>query len=216
MSGYLKIAKLDFLTIKSQLSLFFPLLMMLVMFGIMGSTFTIMSFLGAGFIALLATHIFSVQEKNNLDRFYGSVSVNLSDIVLGRYFFVICQYVSVVGVVTLIHICSAFFHNTTFGFFDFMLGFSFSFFIFAFIIGIILPVFFKMGYTKAKIWALIPILAVSILFGISPFVSFLREIIELVQSNQSVLIIGSLTAGCIILLISYKLAVIAYRKRKYL
>jgi hypothetical protein len=77
-----------------------------------------------------------------------------------------------------------------------------------------------MGFTKAKLWSLLPLTTVAatmLLFGyFSTRIQPLHEIIERLQSNQGVLIAGSLAAGCCILLISYRLSVVAYRKRRCL
>ena len=77
-----------------------------------------------------------------------------------------------------------------------------------------MPLFFKLGYTKAKIWAVVPFLVVMLLVIIPSFITVLSTFIQSVMSNQSMIIAVGIVASCVIQLISYKIAVIAYRKRK--
>ena len=77
-----------------------------------------------------------------------------------------------------------------------------------------MPLFFKLGYTKAKIWAVVPFLVVMLLVIIPSFITVLSTFIQSVMSNRSMIIAVGIVASCVIQLISYKIAVIAYRKRK--
>ena len=85
MRAFLKMAKLDFLTMKTQFFSYLSLVVIVLMFGFMKSSVIVLCITSAWFIALQASNIFAIQEKNNLERLYGSVSVELNDIVLGRY-----------------------------------------------------------------------------------------------------------------------------------
>lgn len=214
MTAFLRITKLDFFTMKSQLFSYLSLAAVILMFGFMGSSVTILCFTCAWFTALQASSIFAIQEKNNLDRLYGSVSVSLNDIVLGRYMFMFLNYLVSLFAVIILYFGFVLYRNTTFGALDIMLGFSLSFFVFSAITGIQMPLYFKMGYTKAKMWSLIPFTAVMVLALIPSFVSALSGVIEFMQSHKGILIIGGILASCIIQFISYCTAVILYRRRK--
>lgn len=147
MTGYSKIAKLDFFTMNSQYISYLSLVAIVLLFSFMGSSITILCITGAWFVALMSSTIFALQEKNNLNRLYGSVSVRLNDIVLGRYIFVLLNYLFSFIIINILNIGFTLFRSTAIDAFDIMLGFSLSFFVFSVITGIQMPMFFKMGYT---------------------------------------------------------------------
>lgn len=214
MTGFMKITKLDFFTMKPQFFSYFALAPMVLMFGFIGSSTPILCVTGAWFMALMASNIFAIQEKNNLDRLYGSVSVSLKDVVLGRYIFMVLNYLVAFLAIIAVNFGFAFYRNTQIEALDIVCGFSFSFFVFSIITGIQMPLYFKMGYTKAKVLSLIPFLAVMALMVIPSFVSSLSGIVDFMQSHIKAMMIIGLLASCVIQLTSYRIAVRFYRKRK--
>lgn len=214
MTGVLRIAKLDFFTMKSQAVMYVSLVLMILMFGFMDSSVTLLGINGAWFTALFSSNIFAVQEKNNLDRLYGSVSVSLKDIVLGRYIFVFLNYLLSFLVVTVVYSGFALFQGKVLELPDFILGFSLSFFVFSAITGGQMPLFFKLGYTKAKVWSMVPFIAVMVMVAAQAFVPALSGIVEFIGSNRPALIAGAILAGCMIEFFSCQAAVAAYRRRK--
>lgn len=214
MNGAFRIAKLDFFTMKSQAVLYAIMVLIIVMFSIMDSSIIVSFITGAWFTALMASNIFVIQEKNNLNRLYGSVSVELKDIVLGRYIFAFSNYVISLVTVIAFSLIVSLFRDMFIDVSNILLGFSLSLLIYSIITGIQMPLFFKLGYTKAKIWAVVPFLVVMLLVIIPSFITVLSTFIQSVMSNQSMIIAVGIVASCVIQLISYKIAVIAYRKRK--
>jgi hypothetical protein len=214
MTGFFKITKLDFFTMKSQFAMYLSLVAIVLLFGFMGSSVTVLCITGAWFVALMSSNIFAVQEKNNLDRLYGSVSVGLKDIVLGRYTFIFLNFFTSFLAVIVMYSVFALFQNREVELSDILLGFSLSFLAFSIITGIQMPLFFKIGYTKAKVWSLVPFIAVMAVVVIPSFVSALSGIIGFMQNNKGVLIVVGVLASCIIQFLSYQTAVVAYRKRR--
>ena len=214
MNGAFRIAKLDFFTMKSQAVLYVIMVLIVSMFSIMDSSIIVLFITGAWFTALMASNIFIIQEKNNLNRLYGSVSVELKDIVLGRYIFAFSNYVISLVTVIAVSLIVSLFRDTFIDISNILLGFSLSLLIFSTITGIQMPLFFKLGYTKAKMWAVVPFLVVMLLVIIPSFITVLSTFVQSVMSNQSLVIAVGIVASCVIQLISYKIAVIAYRKRK--
>lgn len=214
MNGAFRIAKLDFFTMKSQAVLYAIMVLIIVMFSIMDSSIIVSFITGAWFTALMASNIFVIQEKNNLNRLYGSVSVGLKDIVLGRYIFAFSNYVISLVTVIAVSLIVSLFRDMFIDVSNILLGFGLSLLIYSIITGIQMPLFFKLGYTKAKIWAVVPFLVVMLLVIIPSFITVLSTFIQSVMSNQSMIIAVGIVASCVIQLISYKIAVIAYRKRK--
>ena len=214
MTGFFKITKLDFFTMKSQFAMYLSLMAIVLLFGFMGSSVTVLCITGAWFVALMSSNIFAVQEKNNLDRLYGSVSVGLKDIVLGRYTFIFLNFFTSFLAVIVMYSVFALFQNREVELSDILLGFSLSFLAFSIITGIQMPLFFKMGYTKAKVWSMVPFIAVMAAVTIPSLVSALSGAIEFMLDNQGILIAICLLASCIIQFLSYKTTVAAYRKRR--
>jgi len=116
--------------------------------------------------------------------------------------------------VIVLHSCFALFQNKALEFNDIMLGFSLSFLVYSAITGIQMPLFFKMGYTKAKFWSMVPFIVVMVLVAAPAFVSALSGVIKFMQSHETVLIISAILVSCLIQFFSYLIAIVLYRKRK--
>jgi len=73
-----------------------------------------------------------------------------------------------------------------------------------------------MGYTKAKVWGLVPFIAVLALsIAIQSFANTpLSGVVAFMQSHKDILIIGGILASCIIQFLSYRVSVVFYRKKK--
>lgn len=212
MMGYLRMAKLDFFTMKSQFVMYLALAAIVIVFTHMGSSIMVLCFTCSWFMALMSSNIFAIQEKNNLNRLYGSLSINLKDIVLGRYIFVCLNYViSLLGTIVL-YSGFVLFQNKDLNLHEVLLGFSLSLIIFSIIVGVQMPLFFKMGYTKAKIWSLVPFIAAIALFALPSFLGALSGVVKFMMSAGNVLIISGILASCIIQFVSYNISVVAYRK----
>ena len=138
----------------------------------------------------------------------------MKDIVLGRYIFAFSNYVISLVTVIAVSLIVSLFRDMFIDVSNILLGFSLSLLIFSTITGIQMPLFFKLGYTKAKMWAVVPFLVVMSLVIIPSFITVLSTFVQSVMSNQSLVIAVGIVVSCVIQLISYKIAVIAYRKRK--
>jgi ABC-2 type transport system permease protein len=97
---------------------------------------------------------------------------------------------------------------------DMMLGSGLSFLVFSTITGIQMPLFFKMGYTKAKLWSLIPFAVVMLLVVLPSFVSALSGVLDFAQSHKELFAFACILTSCIIQFVSYHIAVIFYRKQR--
>ena len=130
MTGVTRIAKLDFFIMKSQGISYLSLVAVILMFGLMGSSITVLCITGAWFIALMGTNIFAIQEKNHLDRLYGSVCVSLNEVVLGRYTFVFLNYLATMFAIIILYLGFVQCRKATFDVSDIMLGLGLSFLVF--------------------------------------------------------------------------------------
>ena len=97
---------------------------------------------------------------------------------------------------------------------DIILGLGLSFLVFSTITGIQMPLFFKMGYTKAKLWSVIPFAVVMLLVVLPSFVSALSGVLDFAQSHKELFAFACILTSCIIQFVSYHIAVIFYRKQR--
>ena len=125
MTEVARITKLDFFIMKSQAISYFSLVAVILIFGLIGSPITVLCITGAWFIALMATNIFAIQEKNHLDRLYGSVCVSLNEVVLGRYTFVFLNYLAGMVAIIILYLGFVMCGKAIFNAPDMMLVFSF-------------------------------------------------------------------------------------------
>ena len=167
-----------------------------------------------GNMIFTGTNIFAIQEKNHLDRLYGSVCVSLNEVVLGRYTFVFLNYFTSMVVIIILYLGFVLCRKATFDVPDIMLGLGLSFLVFSTITGIQMPLFFKMGYTKAKLWSVIPFAVVMLLVVLPSFVSALSGILDFAQSHKELFAFACILTSCIIQFVSYHIAVIFYRKQR--
>ena len=89
MSNILKATKLDFSLVKPYIKVIgFTMLLPIAFAAINRSILTGVSF-AMCFIAMTTGYTFSVTEKNSMDRLYGILPVKKSEMVIGRYLFVV-------------------------------------------------------------------------------------------------------------------------------
>ncbi len=213
MMGFLRITKLDFFTMKSQLSGYVSLALIIMIFSFLDASLAVVCISGAWFVALVSSNIFAIQEKNKLDHLYGSVSVGLRDIVFGRYTFMILNYLLSFFAIIVIYFFFKLIGKNELNYSDIVLDFSLSFLVYSIITGTQMPMFFKMGYTKAKMWSLVPFMVVMALVVIPFFIPVISDMFVFLYNNQAVLIVGSILVSCAVQFLSYRIALIAYRKR---
>ncbi len=166
MSNSVKMARLDYLSMKSLRTLWVAVLIM-VYFGFLNSTLTTMLITGAWFSALMSTSVFSIQEKHNLPRLYSSVSIALRDVVVGRYLFMLVFYAVLLFIGVAGYIAFSFILTRAISFTDALPGIALSLLLFSVITGIQTPLFFKFGYTRARFLSLIPFVLMMRLMSVS-------------------------------------------------
>ena len=89
MSNILKATKLDFSLVKPYVKVIgFTMLLPIAFAAINRSILTGVSF-AMCFIAMTTGYTFSVTEKNSMERLYGILPVRKSEMVIGRYLFVV-------------------------------------------------------------------------------------------------------------------------------
>ncbi len=98
MSNALKATKLDFSLVKPYIKVIsFTMLLPIVFAAINRSLLTGVSF-AMCFIAMTTGYTFSITEKNSMERLYGILPVKKSEMVTGRYLFVLALGALALGV----------------------------------------------------------------------------------------------------------------------
>lgn len=216
---------LDYVTVKPYFTI-----KNLLIFSVMALFLTTMSDnissgLGVGLMiaTLFISYPFVLSEKNNLDALYTTLSVRRKTVVRGRYIFTL-----------LLNICAVLFSSilATAGLFIAKAaGFSSGIggdgdiesililsALFILIQAVQLPVFFKLGYTKAKVLSIVPF--VVLMTGYMAFMTLqntskgLSELLEKLSDS------GLTTPVLLIMLVavviaSYGLSVAFYKKREF-
>ena len=214
MSNSLKMARLDYFTFKSQIASYAALVVMTIMFSFMGSSFVTLGITVSWFVALLSMNIFVVQEKNELERLYASLPFNLKNIISGRYIFTFVNYALAMIVSIFIGIIVSFLQNRNIDYADIILSICISLFAFTLITGIQIPICFRLGYTKARAWCVIPFVLVTAVCILPSFIDVFSSIIAELLKNQMMFGMISLIISFVIIPVSYHLSVMCYQKRR--
>lgn len=164
MKHILSFVRLDLITIKPYLTLknflIFGISALFVVYG----TKTSITALGIlmGFGTLYITYPFAVGEKNGIDSLYVFLGIERNTVVIGRYIYALvinlafCLFALIItGFVSIIM-------QFPFSFIDNVLILIILFFFFSFTQFIQIPIYFKLGFSKARLLAYIPFLLIPI------------------------------------------------------
>lgn len=213
MTDSLKMAKLDYLTAKSLLSMYTIPVAFVFMYK--DSTLTLVGINLAWLTALISATIFSIQETNHLERLYGSLSINVNSIVLGRYLNVGISFILSFVASAVLHSGVNLVQGKTLFLSDILLSFSISFLIFTVVVCVEIPLLFKMGYTKGRMWFLFIFLAVLALAYMPYFIPALSHGLQFFTARPGLTIFVCLLMSCVIGYLSYRIAIVAYRRKEY-
>ncbi len=167
------------------------------------------------FAMAFSAYPFLVGYNSGIDGIYRLFSIDSKDVVLARYIlaFIIYVFSSILGI-TYYLIASkikAYPINM-----EILITFGVNFLVFAIIISLQYPIYFKYGYTKAKTWILLPIFILGILGGVVGFlVKDFSDLINFAYQNKELLIILCIIIFILIITISIKLAIKFYRQRDF-
>lgn len=157
MNNIWKSAKLDFSLVKPYVkTICFTMVLPIVFTAVNRSLLTGISF-AMCFIAMTTGYTFSVTEKNSMERLYGILPIRKSDMVIGRYIFII-----IMGFTALIFSLAA--HpiiltilGETISAFDFINAAAIGIFLFALYTVFQLPGYYKLGSIKGRVFMYIPV-----------------------------------------------------------
>lgn len=219
---------LDFKTLKPYLTVKNLLIFAAVAVFLSAVNGTVEMSLGIGFMlgTLFISYPFAIGEKSNMDALYTTLSISRKTVVLGRYLFVLMLNFCCLAFSFVFATLGVFgarlagiFQNSGGDSLPVVLAFSGMLIL---IQAVQLPIFFKLGYTKAKFMSIVPFAV--FMAGYGAFISVAKEgsvLDELSASLAGVLNNGTLTAVLSALILalavyaSYCLSLSAYRKRVF-
>lgn len=111
-------------------------------------------------LILLMTYPFSIGEKNRLDTLYSTLSINRKTVVRGSYSFALMAEVAFIVLAILFSWIMSLFIRVKFDIAEILFPISLLSGVFSLLVAIQFPIYFKYGYSKAKILAFIPLFIV--------------------------------------------------------
>jgi hypothetical protein len=215
MNNIQRIVKLDFYTVKSIYRMTVLTYLISILFGFIAQP-VIPIFLIMVFGVFYSGMVFSMYEKNHLNKLYGILPLKRSDVVIGRYL-----YAFLFGVVQAILagiISYVISRITEVGLDNFALTvtLSLSFIYFCFAIGIAFPIYFRFGFSKAYVFTMVPIYLIFIgaffLSKRTDALNNLKDILLYFSAHQLILLLSGIGIGIILLVISATISYLLYRK----
>lgn len=157
MSNILKSTKLDIALVKPYFkTICFTLLLPIVFAAINRSLLTGVSF-AMCFIAMTTGYTFSITEKNSMDRLFGILPVRKSELVIGRYVFVLAMGLLSLIISLIVQPLVLKVLGETVGVFDIVTAAIAGIFLFALYTVFQIPGYYKYGSIKGRVFMYIPV-----------------------------------------------------------
>ena len=157
MSNILKSTKLDIALVKPYFkTICFTLLLPIVFAAINRSLLTGVSF-AMCFIAMTTGYTFSITEKNSMDRLFGILPVRKSELVIGRYVFVLAMGLLSLIISLIVQPLVLKVLGETVGVFDIVTAAIAGVFLFALYTVFQIPGYYKYGSIKGRVFMYIPV-----------------------------------------------------------
>ena len=189
MSNILKSTKLDIALVKPYFkTICFTLLLPIVFAAINRSLLTGVSF-AMCFIAMTTGYTFSITEKNSMDRLFGILPVRKSELVIGRYVFVLAMgllslIISLIAQPLVLKVL-----GETVGVFDIVTAAIAGVFLFALYTVFQIPGYYKYGSIKGRVFMYIPVAGFLVtLLLLSKMPAIGKSIISIVESSPILLV----------------------------
>lgn len=197
MNNFLKCAKLDIELVKPYFkTICFTLLLPIAFAAINRSLLTGVSF-AMCFIAMTTGYTFSVTEKNHMERLFGILPVRKSELVIGRYTFVLMMGLSSLVISLILQPLFLGVLGEKIGVFDIAGAAVVGLFLFTLYTVFQIPGYYKYGSIKGRVFMYIPVVG---------FLATLFLLPKMPESNSVVNTIGNspvlLAALAIVLVIA--------------
>ena len=204
----LKSTKLDIALVKPYFkTICFTLLLPIVFAAINRSLLTGVSF-AMCFIAMTTGYTFSITEKNSMDRLFGILPVRKSELVIGRYVFVLAMgllslIISLIAQPLVLKVL-----GETVGVFDIVTAAIAGVFLFALYTVFQIPGYYKYGSIKGRVFMYIPVAGFLVtLLLLSKMPAIGNSIISVVESSPILLVFLAVFAIVVMYAVSIFLSI---------
>lgn len=188
MSNILKAAKLDISLVKPYVKVIsFTMLLPIAFAAINRSILTGVSF-AMCFIAMTTGYTFSITEKNNMDRLYGILPVKKSEMVIGRYLFVLALGTLALVISLITHPIVLRAMGESVELFDVISAAVGGLFLFALYTVFQLPGYYKFGAIKGRVFMYIPTAGFLVTLFLLPKLPANNAVINVAASSPVLLI----------------------------
>ncbi|HHZ14477.1 MAG TPA: ABC-2 transporter permease [Clostridiales bacterium] len=194
MSNILKATKLDFSLVKPYIKVIcFTMLLPIAFAAINRSLLTGISF-AMSFIAMTTGYTFSITEKNSMERLFGILPVRKSELVIGRYVFVLALGVIALVISLIIHPLVLRALGEKVGTSDVISAALSGLFLFTLYTVFQIPGYYKYGSIKGRVFMYIPVAGFLVtLLIISKMPSIGVSVIATIGSSPVLLVILVIT-----------------------
>ncbi len=219
MSKTMSFVQLDFYALKP----YKRSLLILVLLGLgMGAALRSISVLSSMFMVgqvLVMSYPFAIGEKNGTDTLYATLSLGRTRVVRGRYAFVIL--VELIGIIVILLTAAAFSVLLAFEIVlsELLVSVCLLSFIASLTVAFQYPLFFKLGYAKAKGFTYIPLMLISIGIGVLPSLAKelpdfdWAELLNLASANPLLMYAAPVLLGWALLAVSCAISCKVYGRR---
>ena len=205
MRNILKSMNLDHNIMKSRYPLFILGYALGIVFAVLSKTPSFGAAMVMVMSAPLAGQYFSIYEKNNLEKLYGILPLRKSEVVIGRYLYVICIVVINGIIATALAFIVSVLTNSGMNSVESLNFLSIAFLYLSLMIAVIFPLYFKFPFSKVYIFSNLPFyLIVVITLVVSRKTHSLQQTSPAVQYLSSNLMIAGIgfSLGLILLVLS--------------
>jgi hypothetical protein len=230
MSNVKAFVKLDFMTVKH----FFKPIIVVFYMGIAAMYGYIFENLagGIGYGMAIGTMVmpysFIIAEKCSIDILYSTLPLGKKTVVFGRYLYVLIFNLIVLFGSIACTVIGIFMESKKLPTFSFEVFLSIAIVVALFILiqSIQIPIIFKLGYTKAKLFSIVPVLLI-LLLGVTVsslykhredyeiVVKILNEMGNFLTKNKISIVLSIVVFIVLCLYISYRISVKVYKKREF-
>jgi hypothetical protein len=224
MNKVLRFTRLDIITIKPYLTwkvlLLFLAVCALVAYGTGETSIIIGMCMMYGVI--FASYPFAVGEKNALDTLYLTLPISKKHIVAGRYLFSVFLNLGALILSCLLSFIMVNILKREFDWIVNLVSILVCFVLLSLIEAIQIPIYYKFGYTKAKILTYLPLIAlpattliVSAIAGENNLLPILADAMGWLESNMILALLLSVIIWAGIMLLSAVISYRFYKKREF-
>lgn len=224
MNRTFSFAKLDYLTVKPYLTLKNMLIFLLVFVFIgygTGEPSTLIGMLMM-YSTIYASYPFAVGDRDGIDTLYATLPLKKNNVVAGRYIFALCLnvFVGAIALAVFAILMAILGKGVDWG--ETIITILICFALFSVLEAVQLPIYFKLGYAKAKFLAYLPlavfpvaVVAISAYVGKDSMLPFIVSMLSWIQDNGLYAIILTAIIWTLIMLFSGHLSYRFYKKREF-